>query len=247
MSPPLTVLFHRPEFSEVAAFYVPWCRLQQVQSAPTVTDPALYLDHRGMWLCMPGYAKPYQPSDADLQRRAGRGRGAPTDLVRACGVSVRGCRVLDACAGFGSDGLLLAQLGAVVTAVERQRLVWIMLHARTLSLPNISSHCSDAKDILRNLERFPDPWDVVLLDPMFPPNRKRALPNRGLQHLRELTKIQEDEPADLQELVDAARQRCSGRVVLKRRLKDGVMGRVDYQIKGKSVRFDVYLGHAIAD
>ena len=91
-------------------------------------------------------------------------------------------------------------------------------------------------------------WDVVLLDPMFPPIGKKALPNRGLQHLRQLTQASlvgnasaEDE---LPELLALAKAHCSGRVVIKRRLKDRVTGRVDFQIKGKSVRFDVYLGAA---
>ena len=57
-----------------------------------------------MWLCMPGYSTAFQPSDEDIQRRV-RSR-APTDLVRACGMNLDGKRVLDACAGFGSDGLL---------------------------------------------------------------------------------------------------------------------------------------------
>ena len=91
-------------------------------------------------------------------------------------------------------------------------------------------------------------WNVVLLDPMFPPIAKKALPNRGLQHLRQLTedslvgnaKAEEELP----ELLALAKARCSGRVVIKRRLKDSVTGRVDWQIKGKSVRFDVYLGEA---
>ena len=79
---------------------------------------------------------------------------------------------------------------------------------------------------------------------MFPPTNKRALPNRGLQHLRELTAPFEPEQEDLLPLLAQSRQRCTGRVVLKRRLKDSVLARPDFQIKAKSVRFDVYAGLA---
>ncbi len=237
------VLFHRPESALTAAQYAIWCHLQPAEKAPTApTQPSLYLDHRGMWLCMPGYQTPFQPSDAELRRRATG--GTPTELVRACGTSVRGLRVLDACAGFGNDGLLLAQLGAEVTAIERDRLIWMMLHARVQKISNMRTECDEAKEVLGRAAVTQDFWDVVVLDPMFPATGKRALPSRGLQHLRELTKHQDQGSNDLETLLALAISKCSGRVVVKRRLKDPSLGRADYQIKGKSVRFDVYRGTA---
>lgn len=248
----LPALYHRPEQVDQAAFYGAWCRLEPAQRAPVVSEAGLYLDHAGMWLCMPGYPQPYLPSDANLLRRAGHG-GSRTELARACGSDLKGLHVLDACAGYGSDGLLLAQLGARVCLVERDRLIWMLLHHRAQHIPRTETVCDQASNVL--LDRLPDgdassakTWDVVLLDPMFPPITKKALPNRGLQHLRQLTedslvgssKVEEELP----ELLALAKARCSGRVVVKRRLKDGVTGRVDWQIKGKSVRFDVYLGEA---
>ena len=246
------VLYHRPEQSERAAFYGSWCRLEAAQRAPLVDEASLFLDHSGMWLCMPGYPQPYQPSNADLLRRASTG-GSRTELARACGSTLNGLTVLDACAGYGGDGLLLAQLGAQVCLVERDRLIWILLHERAQHIPRTEAVCDQASNVLRG--RFPDgdtsptkTWDVVLLDPMFPPTVKKALPNRGLQHLRQLTEAplagRPEAVEELPELLALAKARCSGRVVVKRRLKDDVTGRVDFQIKGKSVRFDVYLGAA---
>ena len=125
----LPALYHRPEQVDQAAFYGAWCRLEPAQRAPVVSEAGLYLDHAGMWLCMPGYPQPYLPSDANLLRRAGHG-GSRTELARACGSDLKGLHVLDACAGYGSDGLLLAQLGARVCLVERDRLIWMLLHHR---------------------------------------------------------------------------------------------------------------------
>ena len=236
------VLYHRPELAEDAQRYEAWCQLLSIAAAPAVSQPALYLDHRGMWLCTPGYGQPYQPSDVEIQRRASS--RVPTDLVRACGGQLEGRRVLDACAGFGGDGLLLAQRGAQVTLIERQRLVWIMLEERARHIASTETICADASQVLGDHATHPKAWDVVLLDPMFAPTNKRALPNRGLQHLRELTEPLETEQEDLLSLLIQSRQRCNGRVVLKRRLKDSVLERPDFQIKAKSVRFDVYLGLA---
>ena len=236
------VLYHSPELAEDARRYEAWCQLVSISAAPAVSQPALYLDHRGMWLCAPGYTQPYQPADAEIQRRANS--RVPTDLVRACGVQLEGRRVLDACAGFGSDGLLLAQRGAKVSLVERQRLIWIMLAERARHIANAETSCAEAMQVLDDHDTHAGSWDVVLLDPMFPPTNKRALPNRGLQHLRELTAPFEPEQEDLLPLLAQSRQRCTGRVVLKRRLKDSVLARPDFQIKAKSVRFDVYAGLA---
>ena len=80
-------------------------------------------------------------------------------------------------------------------------------------------------------------WDVVYLDPMFPARRKRALPNRGLQHLQVLAA---EYPVDLEECLAQARSRAGRRVVVKRRLRDPKLGRPSHQLKGHAVRFDVY-------
>ncbi len=236
------VLYYSGEFAQRASSYAPWCELQQVRQAPVVTEPALYLDRQGMWLCMPGHSTPFQPSHAELLRRA-QGTGPRTELVRACGKSMAGLRILDACAGFGSDGLLLALLGAKVCLVERQPLIWIMLHERARHFTDTQVICDEAEAVLARPvdEGSAGPWDVILLDPMFPPRSKKALPNRGLQHLRELTQSHH-ESADVETLLRLALNRTGGRVVLKRRLRDGVLLAPDFQIKGKSVRFDVYQG-----
>lgn len=208
-----------------------------------VDQPALYLDHAGMWLCMPGRSRPFQPSNAQLQRRARTGPSS-TELARACGNALQGLDILDACAGFGSDGLLLAQLGAKVRLVEREPLIWVLLHERSQHIPGADAVCGDALEQFDPL--FPDSrfWDVILLDPMFPPSNKRALPNLGLQYLRELTKSHSQPDAELSQLLSLAKTCCRGRVVVKRRLKDEMIEPADFQIKGKSVRFDVYRGLA---
>jgi hypothetical protein len=237
------MLYHTPAQTQQASFYAPWCQLQEVEQPPAVLTASLFLDHAGMWLLMPNQSRAYQPSDADLLRRASVG-SAGSELAKACGGNLQGQLVLDACAGFGSDGLLLTQFGARVTFVERERLIWVLLHERVRHLENSTAICDEASNVLTAAAHPADNWDVVLLDPMFAPSAKKALPNLGLQYLRELTEPRGASADDLSGLVAAAQRRCRGRVVLKRRLKEPVLDRVAFQIKGKSVRFDVYLGTA---
>jgi hypothetical protein len=75
---------------------------------------------------------------------------------------------------------------------------------------------------------------------MFPERKKKALPNQGLQHLRSLTQDARAD-VDIVELIQLGLNCANNRVVVKRRLKDPMVEGVNFQIKGKSVRFDIYL------
>ena len=70
--------------------------------------------------------------------------------------------------------------------------------------------------------------------------KRKALGNQGLQHLRYLTEDARAD-ADLAELIQLGLSCANNRVVVKRRLIDPMFGCVNLQIKGKSVRFDIYL------
>ena len=184
------------------------------------------------------------------------GYPSPFNLTRDCcvGRKQRGANGATRACGAVTDYTFLmpaldlaariaaAQLGAKVCLVERQRLVWILLQERAVIL-RVLAICGEAAEVLARPPKDPTatPWDVILLDPMFPPRGKKALPNRGLQHLRELT---EDVGAgdDALALLRLALGRTAGRVVVKRRLKDAQLLPADFQIKGKSIRFDIYRG-----
>ena len=84
-------------------------------------------------------------------------------------------------------------------------------------------------------------FDTVYLDPMFPPRDKTALPRKSAQVLGDLLGESGD---DLHDLVSAAIRRARGRVVVKRRRHDATCAQPDWQIIGRSVRFDVYRGSA---
>jgi 16S rRNA (guanine1516-N2)-methyltransferase len=174
---------------------------------------------------------------ADVARRL---RGAKSGLARACGVEP-GLRVLDAMAGFGVDGLVLASLGCRVHMVERSPVVFTLLEdlvgrwAHEHGVPSPDIELGDGA------VRFEAPrWDVIYLDPMFAARTKTALPNKRLQYLSELL-AEHDQTIDAQ-LIERARHAAVRRVVLKRRPSDSLLVTPDWQIVGKTVRFDVYRG-----
>jgi len=226
-------LYYERDSSAEAAGYADWCCLHERDVPPGIeTGHALWLDRAGLALLSAGYRKPFRLTPAMLDARS----SGYSLLAKACAVGALMPTLFDPFIGFGLDALLLARLGCVVTGIERHPLVWLMVRnfATDLGLP-LSASCGDGLQGLRNGTQR---WDVVYLDPMFGPRKKRALPNRGLQHLQALS---DDFCVDLHECLAAAQARANHRVVLKRRLKDPLTGKPAHQLRGHSVRFDVYL------
>jgi len=90
-------------------------------------------------------------------------------------------------------------------------------------------------------------YDIVYLDPMFPERDKHALPNKRMQAVASLFDDDQARPSvGLGAWVTSARERARRRVVLKRRLRDPVEFAPDWQIRGRSVRYDVWRGLASA-
>ena len=176
----------------------------------------------------------------DIRRRVRQGRRLA--LVRACDARP-GLRVHDALAGWGTDGLVLAALGCRVHLSERNAEVHRILDsrlraesARWLRTPDaISWEHEDARDRWRTGGDF----DVVYLDPMFGEHPKTALPAKRMQVLADLAG--EMPVAAIVELIEQARCVASSRVVVKRRASAAALGRPAWQVRGRSVRFDVYL------
>jgi 16S rRNA (guanine1516-N2)-methyltransferase len=169
-------------------------------------------------------------------------------LAKAVGVKKNQIlSVIDATAGLGRDGFILACLGCEVTMLERSPVVAESLQdaltralsdaelAQKLSLKLINS---DAKDYFLSLTaaQFPD---VIYLDPMHPVRTKSALVKKDMRLLREI--VGEDLDADMLLLI--ALNCAKRRVVVKRpRLALPLAERKpDIVMLGKHSRFDIYL------
>lgn len=156
--------------------------------------------------------------------------------------------VVDATAGFCNDAFHLAAVGYRVVAIERQPAIHAVISSRVAALledpllgvtaRRIETRCGDARRELPRLAELPE---IILLDPMFPPKRKRsALPPKPIQVLRLLAGDDED-AADL---LEVARKVATRRVVVKRADDAPPLGQLwpDWSIRGKTVRYDVYAG-----
>ena len=212
-----------------------WFRII-VAEAPPRDAPGFHLwaDDEHLELRRAGDRRGAFVSVGELSRRAAQGG----DLARACGVAAgKAPTVLDAMAGWGVDGLVLAGRGCPVTLVERLPALSALQAdlARRCGLP-AELVCGDGFEVLRTAEP-----DVVYLDPMFPERSKTSLPGKRMQWLAELA---ECDPRPLEDWLALACSRARQRVVLKRRRRDPAVASPDWRIDGRTVRYDVYRGLA---
>ncbi|MBP5313975.1 MAG: class I SAM-dependent methyltransferase [Eggerthellaceae bacterium] len=153
---------------------------------------------------------------------------------------------IDATAGLGEDGLLLAAAGYRVTMYERNKTVAAMLSdaldkARNAkeypwlcdAASRIEVRCEDSIVAMKELDASPD---VIMLDPMFPERQKSAEVKKKFQMLHKIMGPCDDEEALLESTM-AARPK---KIVIKRTLKGPFLADVKptYSIKGKAIRYD---------
>jgi 16S rRNA (guanine1516-N2)-methyltransferase len=196
----------------------------------------------------PRLARPIMVDFGDARMRHRR-RGGGELLSRSCGVRQgRHWRVLDATAGLGRDAFVLADLGCEVMMCEQNPVIAALLAdgvQRALAVDSswpaeaaarLSLHVGEATAYLSSLGD--GAFDVVYLDPMFPASGKSALAKKEMQLFQQLLGADDGEIL----LLDAARTVAKYRVVVKRGPKSPVLNGQppNFQLSGKSVRFDIY-------
>lgn len=175
--------------------------------------------------------------------RGGRAEARSMPVARAMGEARS---VVDATAGLLGDAFLLAAAGFEVTAIERSPVVHALaadglrragLDARLGALlgGRLRLVRAEAREWLAARAGTPEAPDAVLIDPMFPPKRKRsALPRKEMVVLREVVGAD----LDAAELLEAARKCARMRAVVKRSDDGAELGKADWTVGGTTVRFD---------
>jgi 16S rRNA (guanine1516-N2)-methyltransferase len=166
-------------------------------------------------------------------------------VARAVGLKKHpGSTVLDATAGLGRDSFILASLGCEVTMLESSKYVAALLNdglkcAVENAVPAAARMSLHEVDAIAFMQSQPSAFDVVYLDPMFPPKAKRALVKKEMQLLQEVV----SGACDNQALFDSAFACARHRIVVKRaRISQGLVALPpSFTYEGKSNRFDIYI------
>lgn len=176
-------------------------------------------------------------------------------IVRAFGIQ-KGHRpdILDATAGLGRDGMILAHAGCNLRFLERNRTIhallsdavyrarhdahigpWVSERVRVLPAGSILQPAYAAQLMTK-------PPMAIYLDPMFPHRDKSAAVKKDMQMLQELVGHDDDSDA----LLDAALGLATHRVVVKRPAKAPFLAQREphSQVSSKKHRFDIYIKQA---
>ena len=181
-----------------------------------------------------------------------RGIGKNHDACKAIGLNKlkqnESLTLLDATAGLARDAFIFAKLGASVTMLERHPSLALMIET---ALEKLSDESLKQKlrfifsDAILYLQSNAISYDVIYLDPMFSDVDKRAKVKKDMQLLHGL--IGENNDADA--LLTLALAKAKKRVVVKRHKMSPFLGNhaPNYQIIGKSTRYDVYTSFNFCD
>lgn len=145
--------------------------------------------------------------------------------------------VFDATMGFATDAFILAHWGARVFACEQNETIFSLVED---GLRNCSFSPSSLTIAQGNACEQKQPFDIVYLDPMFPLKDKTAKSPKAMQVLQYLVGVENQQ--DSLALFAVAKSMAKNRVVVKRPdHAKPLLDDPDFSIKGKTVRFDVYL------
>lgn len=160
-------------------------------------------------------------------------------LSKALGISKGNRRVLELSSGLGIDSVHISSLGAELTSIERNPIIYFLLieaqkKSARQEVKRIQFLYQDALEYLKSLK--PNSFDVVYFDPMYPQKKKSALPKQEMLVFRGLV----GDDLDAQKVLLAALEKFK-RVVIKRPVIAGpLLSPVTHSFEGKSVRFDIY-------
>ena len=157
-------------------------------------------------------------TNAAFRHRLTQGGGRGQALAKAVGLTKgRTPDIIDATAGLGRDGFVLAHLGAKVTLIERSaaiaRALELALKQAKAAEPLFAEPASritllfgDARQVLAGLAP-----STVYIDPMHPARLKSALVKQQMRQLREVVGSDDDSAL----LIQAALLHARKRVVVK--------------------------------
>ena len=167
-----------------------------------------------------------------------------THLKKAIGKTDRPLRILDATAGLLGDSMIMLALGHSVTAYEQSKILYTMLNNELDQLSETDSNLLNFKLINSNVceTNFNEKsFDVIYFDPMYPEDKASSARRSDLKKINSILKI-EGLASDPESTFNYLRSIPKTKLIVKRPLKvDAFEGSINYQITGKSVRFDIYL------
>ena len=152
--------------------------------------------------------------------------------------------IFDATAGFLSDSIIFLAQGHNVIACEQSKIIYLLVKdaiERAIDelpyLANLEFINGNSSDVYTKLVNI----DLIYLDPMYPEPKKNLLRSGNINLIRDILALENiQNKGDL--LFHDFKKLDYKKIVLKRPIKaEEIDSNVNYQIKGKSTRYDIYI------
>lgn len=167
-------------------------------------------------------------------------------IKKALGKSLNPLNIFDATAGMLADTMIFLSLGHRVVACEQSKIIYLLIRdackRAKVSLPfldNLTLLNGDARDIYNEKEDID--FDVIYLDPLYPKTKKASKGSGEINLLRKIINLEGIEDVG-DSIFDTFQSANCKKIILKRPIKAPLIcNKINYQIKGKSTRFDIYI------
>ncbi|WP_394261370.1 class I SAM-dependent methyltransferase [Moraxella boevrei] len=171
--------------------------------------------------------------------------GKNSELLLKIAKLNREMSVIDATAGFGIDGLILASTGATATFIEKNPILFLLLKTEQHKMSQhknwqklmsrIDIKFGDSGEILKHLNKV----DLIYLDPMFPNDSYKGAVNKNMQVLHSF--VNPPNINDEIELFNTAIKNCD-KLIIKRPINAPNFANINpiQSIANDVIRFDEY-------
>ena len=165
-------------------------------------------------------------------------------IKKAIGKNKAGLKIFDATAGSLIDTIIFLKLGHEVVACEQSKILYRLLDDAIFRakkeynfFENLSFINSDSAKIIDSHSDS----DIFYFDPMFKDtkqNTKRSGTLQKIGNILSLEKLEDTSP----QILDYILKKKYKKIIVKRPIKsNSLYEKINYQVKGKAIRYDVYI------
>ncbi len=167
------------------------------------------------------------------------------NLRKALGKTDKQLSIFDSTAGLLTDTMIFLSLGHKVVAVEQSKIIYSLVKDAILraknKIPELKNLIFLNDNSLDVYKRMSKGFDVIYLDPMYPSLNKKNKKSGRLENIKKILEI-ENLTDSGENLVKDFFDLEYKKIILKRPLKFRKnYSNINYQVLGKTTRFDIYL------
>ena len=165
-------------------------------------------------------------------------------IKKAIGKNKVKLKIFDATAGSLIDSIIFLKLGHRVVACEQSKILYRLLDDAILRAKNEYNFFENLSFINSDSAKIVDSHldsDILYFDPMFKDIKQNIKRSGTLQKIGNLLSLERLEDTS-QQIFNQMLKKKYKKIIVKRPIKSNPLHeKINYQVKGKAIRYDVYI------